>query len=256
MLGSERGDIERQSDKILEGGGGGWEVSILERGGSVKVVSLPRALPNVANPQDFRPPPPSPNYLPPTPPSRILLDCLSILPLSLPDIFPPPTLLSHLTYLSCLSLHCTCLPMPNIVQIFASNPPLTTCHLSTFRLDRRSLPYKRPWFVSVPQHARALKPLSGLKFKPWYRGGAMWQLRGYFYPKGSGYPNHPRQLLKSRAYMTSGHHVTFTHLHLVYDHVIHLYSYQSPTGLSPPRTLVHYHLCFFHVLFTDSIVVI
>jgi hypothetical protein len=76
-------------------------------------------------------------------------------------------------------------------------------------------------------------------------------------------PNHPRQLPQSRAYMTSGHHVTSTHLHshsryrstfttfsppkshtdhlddIPYIHVIHLHASCLPIGRSPPRLPVH-----------------
>jgi hypothetical protein len=54
-----------------------------------------------------------------------------------------------------------------------------------------------------------------MKSKPWCHGGAMWQLRGDFGPKSSVDPNHPRQFPKSCAYMTSGLHVTSTHLHVI-----------------------------------------
>jgi hypothetical protein len=52
-------------------------------GGLGKVVSPPRALPNMAGSSGFQtPPPPSLIHLPPTSPSGILSDCLSIPPLS------------------------------------------------------------------------------------------------------------------------------------------------------------------------------
>jgi len=142
-------------------------------------------------------------------------------PLSLHDTFPPLTLPSPPVYISHLSLHCIYLPTPNTIHLSTYNPPLTTHHLSTFCPNHISRPYQRPWFIWTPQHDQALNSLNRMKSKPRCRGGAMWQLRGDFGAKSSVDPNHPRQFLKSHAYMMSGHHVTSTHLHVLQIHSCH-----------------------------------
>jgi hypothetical protein len=87
------------------------------------------------------------------------------------------------------------------------------------------------------------------QLEPWYCWKGTWQLVGDYGPKGGVDPNHSRQLLQSRAYMTSGLHVTSisppltpvtsTPLHFIYIHDVHLHASCLPIGCPPPRLPIH-----------------
>jgi hypothetical protein len=68
----------------------------------------------------------------------------------------------------------------------------------------------------------------------------MWQLVGDCGPKGGVDPNHPRQLPQSRAYMTSGHHVTSTHTPATAQLSPPVPPDYSPYHLSPPCIMFSY----------------